>query len=263
MTSWCQPVAGSPSARPALFSESTNRPFALDQRRSGTVFKTPGGHRRYAREDLRALVVGNPRKLGKPRVSRQELTSRTLSAYQDDYLKAAREQKWFRAFGATSQEEHRQIGRRLVDLAIRYAAAPGQREERGELLEEGRQIGAHYGVSSARSGLSTSETIEVFLYFRYPVVKALLDVIEKEGLPARRASRLFIGIDDFIDEVLIAMIRAHEETGEPPPPGSLSRVLCTVRACAFVVPQGRPGRSDAALARRGPQKQSANLANHG
>ena len=194
--------------------QSTLRRWTNDGR--VPVFKTPGGHRRYAREDLRALVVGNPRKLGKPRVSRQELTSRTLSAYQDDYLKAAREQKWFRAFGATSQEEHRQIGRRLVDLAIRYAAAPGQREERGELLDEGREIGVHYGLSSARSGLTTSETIEVFLYFGYPVVKALLDVIEKEGLPARRASRLFIGIDDFIDEVLIAMIRAHEKSGELP-----------------------------------------------
>lgn len=183
------------------------------------VFKTPGGHRRYAREDLRALVVGNPRKTAKSRVSRQELTSRTLSAYQDDYLKAAREQKWFRAFGATSQEEHRKIGRRLVDLAIRYAAAPGHQDERLALLDDGREIGAHYGVSSARAGLSTSETIEVFLYFRYPVVKALLDVIEKEGLPARRASRLFIGIDDFIDEVLVAMIRAHSDViaKEPDP----------------------------------------------
>ena len=135
--------------------------------------------------------------------------SRTLSAYQDDYLKAAREQKWFRAFGATSQEEHRKIGRRLVDLAIRYAATPGQRTNGQSCSIEGREIGVHYGVSSAQAGLSTSETIEVFLYFRYPVVKALLDVIEKEGLPARRASRLFIGIDDFIDEVLVAMIRAH------------------------------------------------------
>lgn len=182
------------------------------------VFKTPGGHRRYAREDLRALVAGNPRKTAKSRVSRQELTSRTLSAYQDDFLKAAREQKWFRAFGATSQEEHRQIGRRLVDLAIRYAATSGLPEERLELLDEGREIGAHYGVSSARAGLSTSETIEVFLYFRYPVVKALLEVIEKERLPARRASRLFIGIDDFIDEVLVAMMRAHGEfLAEAPP----------------------------------------------
>jgi excisionase family DNA binding protein len=189
--------------------QSTLRRWTNDGR--VPVFKTPGGHRRYAREDLRALVVGNPRKNAKSRVSRQELTSRTLSAYQDDYLKAAREQKWFRAFGATSQEEHRKIGRRLVDLAIRYAAAPGHQEERLELLDEGREIGVHYGVSSARAGLSTTETIEVFLYFRYPVVKALLDVIEKEGLPARRASRLFIGIDDFIDEVLVAMIRAHSD----------------------------------------------------
>jgi excisionase family DNA binding protein len=195
--------------------QSTLRRWTNDGR--VPVFKTPGGHRRYSREDLRALVVGNPRKTAKSRVSRQELTSRTLSAYQDDYLKTAREQKWFRAFGATSQEEHRKIGRRLVDLAIRYAATPGHQEERAELLDEGREIGVHYGISSARAGLTTSETIEVFLYFRYPVVKALLDVIEKEGLPARRASRLFIGIDDFIDEVLVAMIRAHgEESGTEP-----------------------------------------------
>lgn len=195
--------------------QSTLRRWTNDGR--VPVFKTPGGHRRYSREDLRALVVGNPRKTAKSRVSRQELTSRTLSAYQDDYLKAAREQKWFRAFGATSQEEHRKIGRRLVDLAIRYAAAPGHQEERLGLLDEGREIGEHYGISSARAGLSSSETVEVFLYFRYPVVKALLDVIEKEGLPARRASRLFIGIDDFIDEVLVAMIRAHAASvaGEP------------------------------------------------
>ncbi len=189
--------------------QSTLRRWTNDGR--VPVFKTPGGHRRYAREDLRALVVGNPRKTAKSRVSRQELTSRTLSAYQDDYLKTAREQKWFRAFGATSQEEHRKIGRRLVDLAIRYAATPGHQDERAALLDDGREIGVHYGISSAHAELTTSETIEVFLYFRYPVVKALLDVIEKEGLPARRASRLFIGIDDFIDEVLVAMIRAHGE----------------------------------------------------
>ena len=194
--------------------QSTLRRWTNDGR--VPVFKTPGGHRRYAREDLRALVVGNARKPQRSRVSRQELTNRTLSAYQDDYLKAAREQKWFRAFGATSQEEHRQIGRRLVDLAIRYAATPGQTGERAELLDEGRAIGAHSGTSSARAGLSTSETIEVFLYFRYPVVKALLDVIEKEGLPARRASRLFIGIDDFIDEVLVAMIKAHSNSCREP-----------------------------------------------
>ena len=47
-----------------------------------------------------------------------------------------------------------------------------------------------------------------------------MDVIEKEGLPARRASRLFIGIDDFIDEVLVAMIRAYE--GAPDAPAEAS-----------------------------------------
>lgn len=174
------------------------------------VFLTPGGHRRYAEDDLRALVGGPPRPPHRSRVTRKELTSRSLSGYADDYLREARERSWFQAFGADSQEEHRRHGRRLVELAIRYAAKTGHQEERARLLAEGREIGAYYGRSGAQAGLGASETVEVFLYFRLPVVRAVLSVIEEEELAARRAARLFVGIDDFIDQVLLAMIRAFE-----------------------------------------------------
>lgn len=133
-----------------------------------------------------------------------------MSAYADDYLREARERSWFQAFGAASQEEHRRRGRRLVDLAIRYAARSGHQEERARLLAEGREIGAYYGRSGAQAGLQASEAIEVFLYFRLPVVRAVLSLIEEEELAARRAARLFVGIDDFIDQVLLAMIQAYE-----------------------------------------------------
>src|SRR5688572_6614595 len=49
------------------------------------VFRTPGGHRRYAEADLRALVGDGPRLQERPRVSRQTLTDRSLSGYEDDY----------------------------------------------------------------------------------------------------------------------------------------------------------------------------------
>src|SRR5215216_7570543 len=42
------------------------------------VFRTPGGHRRYAEADLRTLVGGGPRLQERPRVSRQTLTDRSL-----------------------------------------------------------------------------------------------------------------------------------------------------------------------------------------
>jgi excisionase family DNA binding protein len=174
------------------------------------AFLTPGGHRRYLEEDLRALVAGDRKKPARTRVNRQQLTSRSLRAYEDDYLEEARSRPWYQAFAGEQQEEHRRLGRRLVDLAIRYAATSGHRQERTQLLVQGREIGDYYGRSGAQAGLDPSESIEAFLYFRYPTVRAVLSVIEEENLPARRASRLFIGIDDFIDQVLLAMMRAYE-----------------------------------------------------
>ena len=173
------------------------------------TFLTPGGHRRYAEDQLQLLIAGEPKTTPKPRMSRQQLTDRSLSAYADDYVREARNRPWFKAFGSERQEEHRKLGRQLVDLAIRYASNSGS-ADRERLLKEGREIGAYYGQSAALAGLGITETIEAFLYFRFPTVRAVLGMIEEERLPARRAARLFIGIDDFIDQILLAMMRAYE-----------------------------------------------------
>jgi len=174
------------------------------------AFLTPGGHRRYLEEDLRSLVAGEAKKPQRSRVNRQRLTDRSLSAYEDDYLNEARGRQWYQSFGSEMQEEHRRLGRRLVDLAIRYAATTGHQRERAQLLIEGREIGDYYGRSGVQAGLGPGEAIEAFLYFRYPTVRAVLGVIEEENLPARRAARLFIGIDDFIDQVLLSMMRSYD-----------------------------------------------------
>ena len=173
------------------------------------VFRTPGGHRRYAEDDLRALVGEGPRRQERPRVSRQALTDRSLSAYEDEYLRVARERRWFQAYSAATQEEHRRLGRRLVDLAVRYASGAGG-SDRPSLLGEGRQIGEHYGRAGVAAGLGATETVEAFLYFRFPVMRAVTGLIEEEGLVARRAVRLFVEIGHFMDQVLVATVRAHE-----------------------------------------------------
>ncbi len=174
------------------------------------VFRTPGGHRRYAEDDLRALVGDGPRPQERPRVSRQALTDRSLSAYEDNYIRGARERRWFQAYSAATLEEHRRLGRRLVDLAVRYAAAAPAAGDRASLLGEGQQIGEHYGRSGAIAGLSVGETVEAFLYFRFPVVQAVMGMIDEEGLAARRAARLFAEIGHFMDQVLVATVRSHE-----------------------------------------------------
>jgi len=186
------------------------------------VFRTPGGHRRYAEADLHALVGDGPRRQERPKVSRQALTDRSLAAYEEEYLRAGRERRWFRAYSPATQEEHRRLGRRLVDLAVRYAAVAPGATDRPSLLGEGRQIGEHYGRAGAAAGLDTAETVEAFLYFRFPVVRAVIGMIEEEELAARRAARLFVEIGHFMDQVLISTVRANEAATTPREPTAAS-----------------------------------------
>ena len=79
-------------------------------------------------------------------------------------------------------------------------------------------------VSPVRgAGLSAVETVEVFLYFRFPVVRAVMGLIEEEEPAARRAARLFIEIGQFMDQVLVATVHAHERPQSPAPRESQPR----------------------------------------
>ncbi|MEX1157744.1 MAG: helix-turn-helix domain-containing protein [Thermomicrobiales bacterium] len=169
------------------------------------VFRTPGGHRRYNEDDLRALVRGEPRRR---RVSRQILTTMSMSAYEHDYIRQAQSRPWYRAYDQRTLDELRPLGRRMVDLTIRYISSRG---ERGDIIAESREIGHEYGGCSARVGLTTSEALEAFLFFRNPVVQAVTHYIEDENVPTRRAARITSELTHFLDAVLIETIRAHQE----------------------------------------------------
>lgn len=178
------------------------------------VFRTPGGHRRYAEHDLQTLVGSSGRRPDRPRVMRQELTARSLSGFEEGFWQGARARRWFRAFSPAKHDELRLLGRRMIDLAVRFAASP-ESADRSSFLDEGRQIGEQYGISSARAGLASSDAVEAFLYFRSPVVRSVLGMIEEQGLAAKRAARVFVDIGQFMDQVLLAMVGAHESTGHP------------------------------------------------
>lgn len=173
------------------------------------VFRTPGGHRRYAENDLRALIGASPQRQDRQRSHQQELTNRSLLGYEEEFWRGARERRWLKAYAAAGKDDLRALGRRMVDLAVQSASLPAT-SDRSALFDEGRAIGGQYGQFGARAGLSAVETVEAFLYFRSPVVQSIMSMIDDQRLAAKRAARLFVGIGEFLDQVLIATVAAHE-----------------------------------------------------
>ncbi|MDI3341247.1 MAG: helix-turn-helix domain-containing protein [Sphaerobacter sp.] len=209
--------SGDPAPRPPgrwLSIEAACRLLGVDQstlRRWSDqgkipVFRTPGGHRRYNEEDLRAFLRGEMRP--RRRMTRQALTDLSFSGYEADYLRQARSRPWYGAYDSAQVAELRHLGRRLVELAVRAIAGRG---ERAQLLDEGRQIGRRYGTLSAAAGLTPPDAVEAFLFFRAPVIQAVGRFIDEENIPAKRAVRVFAEITDFLDQVLIATVAAHAD----------------------------------------------------
>ncbi len=170
------------------------------------VFRTPGGHRRYNEDDIKALLHGESRP--RRRMSRQVLTDLSFSGYESDFMRQVRSRAWYRAYSAGQVDELRSLGRTLVDLAIRSISG---RSDRHQIIEEGQAIGRRYGSMSAEAGLSVDDAVEAFLFFRYPVIQAMTRFIEEESVPAKRSGRIYVEISQFLDQVLLATVSAHAQ----------------------------------------------------
>ena len=174
------------------------------------VFRTLGGHRRYAESDVQALVKQSMSQSG----SRNPLAPHPIhppSPDEAEYLQGARDRQWFSAFDAASLEQLRLSGRDLVKLALRYAALEPGSQDRAALITEGQRIGVIYGHHAHIAGLTVAETVEAFLYFRFPVVLAAAGMVDEDAISPERVSKIYSDVNQFTDRVLLATVRARED----------------------------------------------------
>jgi excisionase family DNA binding protein len=178
------------------------------------VYRTPGGHRRYDERDLRRLT-GKPGPSTSVRsINQGALVDRSLHAYTRPVVRGAHERRWYKAFDRATLERHRQLGRSLVHLAMSYAITPPEDSDRESYLREARRIGAYYGSSGAQAGLAVTDTVDAFLYFRQPVVRSIMSLVEENDLPAREVAAMFAAVGTFLDDVLTAAVATHERHKE-------------------------------------------------
>ena len=164
------------------------------------VYRTPGGHRRFLRQDVEALT-GASRPSPEParddsgegpalRRIRRRLTRDSVH-----------QQPWFQAIEAEGNDRMRLFGRRLLSLLLQE---PGRRRRRQELLDEARMLGQEYGSEMVERDVALTDTVEAFIFFRTMVL---------DSAPAPSWSRILETSDRVLAGVCASYQRAAELTG--------------------------------------------------
>ncbi len=166
------------------------------------AYRTPGGHRRFAEEDVRAL-------LAEPRSPELDLLMNAAVGRARLESSAGRlsTEGWYARFDEAAKERHRQLGRMLMSVLIRNLAHPDGAEK---ALEEARPIGREYARLAAGSGLSLADSMRAFLHFQEVLTLSVTQVESVQQAPSGDLNR---HVSRFVNEVLIAMVEEFGELG--------------------------------------------------
>ena len=167
------------------------------------VFKTAGGHRRFAQEDLLHLLheQGSPAQQG-------DLADRAVQGFRR-HLRSRKVAPLKRnAIDEDSRNHLRVLGRRLAEVAIRYH---GERRKRPELLEEARFIGRDYAIENQKLGHTLAEAVEFFLSHRNKFVETVQGLLPANVLPDETLA-MIRDMAVLSDAVLLALIAQYQKT---------------------------------------------------
>ncbi len=179
---------------------------------SGKVqsYQTPGGHRRFLRSSLEAMINA-PRRHG---YDVERLTEATATIGGDVHRRMQRTgyagQPWQARLTPEQRGDFRRWGQRTFQLVIDYVAA-ANRTERELLLEEAEKMGALYGREASAAGLTLAETVEAFLFFRSPVLDSITAHLRRRAADIGDVTGAAREANDAIDGVLVALVGSYRD----------------------------------------------------
>lgn len=168
-------------------------------------FRTPGGHRRFSRQDIDQYLT---REHGGP-------SNKLSSNWADAALVQTRQQvanhgdqRWLKAVDEEDlRGEYRQLGHQLMGLLLQYVAAEEPYEN---LVEEAHRIGILYGAYGKRAGLTLTNILEATLFFRDILVESSLKIPENTYVKPEASLRILRRINKIVNTVQLAVSEYYE-----------------------------------------------------
>ena len=158
------------------------------------VYRTPGGHRRFLRDDVESFTNAPEKAQEQGRedaIEGSALRKIRRSLGRNDVL----QQPWYQSIEEEGKVRMRLFGRRLLSLLLQEA---GSRRRRQELLEEAHLLGREYGTEMSERGVTLKDTIEAFVFFRTMVLDSTNP--GSWGRIIEAADRVLVGMADSYED---------------------------------------------------------------
>lgn len=169
-------------------------------------FKTPGGRRRFRKNDLDDYLAYSRKK--------DEFSYLSVAGdkAQPEIIReirqlGMREEPWYGQISQKHQKLMAQSGRRLIGALMQYAS----RTEGGdEYLQRGKELAEGYGNLCLSSGLSVNQTMQAFVAIRNSIVDSLCEsgmVVQDSG---KETWNIYRRVNHFLDTVMLSILEVFE-----------------------------------------------------
>lgn len=168
------------------------------------VFRTPGGHRRFSRQQIEALLTQpHPQHRVGSIVEEIERTGNHLvvQPVREWYMT----RRWYEAFDEEAKHQMRVLGRQLLRALLKYLRGGPQQQH---YLEEGMVAGRGIGLLAGKKNLLAQEAAESFLFIKRLMTEVV--TTRKEIHPENRVQWLR-RLDRFMDRILVVLMEGYEE----------------------------------------------------
>jgi len=167
------------------------------------VYRTPGGHRRFALSDLEGMVAGDTRARGSEEVERIAVAKirRQLNRARQQ------EQGWYVSLSESNRDRLRDLGRRLIEMASEYL---DKRTRHTGLLDEALEVGEAYGRILIDASLPLPSAVGAYIGFRKTMDETTRQTAIRESLPMDEALAAYGHVHALGDQVLLGITAAYE-----------------------------------------------------
>jgi excisionase family DNA binding protein len=168
------------------------------------VLLTPGGHRRFAAADLEQFA--REHRVQSDAAIEEVWAGEALNQARHE-LAVHRDEQWLAAYDEGARRSHRELGRRLMGLTMRFLA---DEQDAGDYLAEARQIGLQYGRLAQQMGQTLGGALRASIFFRDALVETALHLPESAHVRPSASHDLLRRINTLLNTVHLAIAEVYD-----------------------------------------------------